>query len=272
MVNGLPGDMGVNIVSAAVRRGIQVIPWSLTGPGIEQETITVDGNEIALIKPEDHTAKITDIIKEYTPFISIDFTHPTAVNSNALFYIEHKLPFVMGTTGGDREKLQKDVETSGLYSVIAPNMAKQIVALQAMLEFGAENFPGLYQGYELSVVETHQKTKADTSGTAKALVSIFNDLGVNPFTNDDIQKIRKEDEQLKMGVPENFLSGHAYHTYHLTSNDKTVHFEFQHNVGGRSIYAEGTIDAALFLNKKIEENSDKKLFTMIDVLKAGAMQ
>ena len=35
-----------------------------------------------------------------------------------------------GTTGGDREKLMEDVAAGGIYAVIAPNMAKQIVALQ----------------------------------------------------------------------------------------------------------------------------------------------
>lgn len=30
-----------------------------------------------------------------------------------------------------------------------------------------------------------------------------------------------------------------------------VSFEFQHNVCGRSIYAEGTVDAVLFLAKKV---------------------
>jgi hypothetical protein len=30
-----------------------------------------------------------------------------------------------------------------------------------------------------------------------------------------------------------------------------VAFEFQHNVCGRSIYAQGTVDAVLFLSKKV---------------------
>jgi len=42
-------------------------------------------------------------------------------------------------------------------------------------------------------------------------------------------------------------SGHAYHTYTLTSADETVQFQFQHNVNGRAVYAEGTVDAAIFL-------------------------
>lgn len=45
--------------------------------------------------------------------------------------------------------------------------------------------------------------------------------------------IRDPDTQVqKMKVPKEALSGHAYHTYHLTSPDKTVNFEFQHNVAG----------------------------------------
>ncbi|KAJ0102552.1 hypothetical protein Patl1_05472 [Pistacia atlantica] len=58
-------------------------------------------------------------------------------------------------------------------------------------------------------------------------------------------------QQIEMvGVPEERLAGHAFHMYHLTSPDQTVSFEFQHHVCGRSIYAEGTIGAVIFLSKK----------------------
>lgn len=49
-------------------------------------------------------------------------------------------------------------------------------------------------------------------------------------------------------------------------------FEFQHNVRGRQIYAEGTVDAALFLAKKVQEGSKQKVFNMIDVLREGNMR
>ena len=39
----------------------------------------------------------------------------------------------VGTTGGDREKLMTDTRAGGHHAVIAPNMAKQIVALQVVL-------------------------------------------------------------------------------------------------------------------------------------------
>lgn len=45
---------------------------------------------------------------------------------NARFYGENGLPFVMGTTGGDRKQLLHDTESSGVYAVIAPQMGKQV--------------------------------------------------------------------------------------------------------------------------------------------------
>lgn len=273
MVNGLPGNMAKEIIASAVKRGLEVVPYSFTGPGVDLTKITIEGKEIAIIAPEERDSKIIEIKNEFGDFITVDFTHPTAVNSNAEFYIKNKLPFVMGTTGGDREKLFKDVEDAKLYTVIAPNMAKQIVALQAMLENMRDSYPGLYNGYTLSVVESHQKTKADTSGTAKAIVEIFKGMGINKFEVEDIDKIRTEEEQMKvMNVPEEYLTGHAFHTYRLVSPDGTTAFEFRHNVCGRSIYAEGTIDAVQFLDSEIHKGSEKRLFNMIDVLKAGAMK
>lgn len=73
-------------------------------------------------------------------------------------------------------------------------------------------------------------------------------------------------------VPESALNGHAFHTYQLVSPDGSVMFEFQHNVVGRTTYAEGTVDAALFLARQIEGKAPKTLYNMIDVLKAGAMR
>jgi hypothetical protein len=37
----------------------------------------------------------------------------------------------------------------------------------------------------------------------------------------------------------------------LPSDACRVNFQFQHNVCGRSIYAQGTVDAVLFLAKKV---------------------
>lgn len=88
-----------------------------------------------------------------------------------------------------------------------------------------------------------------------------------------IRKVRDRLTQVdKMGVPEDALDGHAFHTYTLTSADGSVEFVFKHNVTGRSIYAEGTVDAVLFLAKKMQEGGEQKVYSMIDVLRAGYLR
>ena len=173
----------------------------------------------------------------------------------------------MGTTGGDREALIREVAEAALPAVIAPNMAKQIVGLQAMMEYAATTFPGLFDGYSMEVKESHQKGKADTSGTAKDIVGYFNQMGI-PFSEEEIRMERDPEKQKKdWGVPEEHLAGHAWHTYTLRSKDGTVLFAFTHNVNGREIYQMGTLDAVFYLAGKIRAGAPPRIYSMIDVLK-----
>ena len=56
-------------------------------------------------------------------------------------------------------------------------MSLQVVAFQATLELMAQQFPGAFTGYKLEVTESHQRQKADTSGTAKAVIGSIAKLG-----------------------------------------------------------------------------------------------
>jgi 4-hydroxy-tetrahydrodipicolinate reductase len=263
--------MGFATAESVVYAGLELVPVSFAAVS-GKEVMQVEDVPVEIFPIEERQSVMQDMLGQYPDLMVIDFTLPDAVNSNAEFYIENKVPFVMGTTGGDREKLLKDVNDAGLYAVIAANMGKQIVALQAMLQYAAREFPGAFSGYKLDVVESHQSTKVDTSGTAKDIVTSFNDLGM-PCEEEDIRKVREVKQQMEeMKVPEEHLNGHAFHTYTLTSEDESVNFQFQHNVCGRRFYAEGSVDAALFLANQIAGKSDKKLFDMIDVLNAGVMR
>jgi 4-hydroxy-tetrahydrodipicolinate reductase len=268
MVNGLPGDMaGVVARHVADDERFLLLPYSLTGPEIEIDSVTVGSTTVELVGPDQKDAAVPAIRQVAETPICLDYTHPSAVNENASFYCRHGLPFVMGTTGGDRTSLEETVQSSATAAVIAPNMAKQIVGFQAMMAYAAETFPRLFEGYRLRVRESHQMGKADTSGTAKAMVHYFNRLGV-PFAEKDIEKERDPQRQRgEWGIPEDYLSGHGWHTYALTSADGTVSFAFTHNVNGRDVYAAGTLDAAAFLAEKIRKGAKGKVFTMIDVLK-----
>lgn len=131
---------------------------------------------------------------------------------------------------------------------------------------------GAFSGYQLQVLESHQSSKVDVSGTAKAIVGSFQTLGVD-FDESQIVKIRDKQRQLTvMDVPQEALSGHAFHTYDLRSPDGSVELVFKHNVVGRTIYAEGTVDAVVFLHKKISEGAEQHVYNMIDVLKEGSLR
>ena len=271
IVNGLPGNMAQTVArQAAVDSRFRILPYSLTGPEIQQESLELEGNEYKLIKPQEREKLVSAIDQTGSVPICIDYTHPTAVNTNAQFYCQNNLPFVMGTTGGNRDQLVQTVETSSVAAVIAPNMAKQIVGLQAMMQYAAENFPALFKGYRLTIEESHQAGKADTSGTAKAMVSYFNKMGID-FTPDQIEKIRDpEIQQNKLRVPAAFLNGHGWHTYTLVSPDETVLFKFVHNVNGRQVYVTGTLDAVSFLARRLKQGARGQVYSMIDVLRADS--
>ena len=270
MVNGIPGNVARMIAGHILKDDrFGLIPYSLTGPEIQESESTVDNIPVKLIQADQRTSQIEKIKQAYGEFLSVDYTHPSAVNPNAEFYCLHGLAFVMGTTGGDRKKLEKTVLSSSIAAVIAPNMAKQIVGFQAMMEYTADNFPDLFKGYALEIKESHQQGKADTSGTAKAMVDYFNKLGVS-FSANEIVRIRDpEDQKSQWGIPEQYLSGHGWHTYTLVSDDQTVRFEFTHNVNGREVYVRGTIDAILYLSEKVRAGAKGRMFTMIDVLKGA---
>ncbi|KAL3935023.1 MAG: hypothetical protein SGBAC_009377 [Bacillariaceae sp.] len=283
MVNGMPGPMATAAAEACLRKGLKLTPVAMTGPNIPPATITVydtvteRASDVRLI-PSTESDEIKAAIEGMKEscgeknVLAIDYTHPSAVNSNALFYAENKLPFVMGTTGGDREKLIDDMESAKHFAVIAPNMGKQIVAMQAALENLATTYPGAFAGYKLECTESHQKTKADTSGTAKAVIDSLTQLSDDKFTYDDIEMVRDDKESVEFGVPEDALNGHAFHTYTLTSSDGSVQFQLQHNVAGRTVYAEGTADAVKFLATKVQSESEGKVYNMINVLEEGSLE
>ena len=270
MVNGLPGNVACIVAGFILKdERFELITYSLTGPDIETSECRIDDTSVQLIRPQQRSSALEPIKQSWGEILVVDFTHPSAVNANAEFYCRNGLPFVMGTTGGDRQKLETTVRSSSVAAVIAPNMAKQIVGFQAMMEYAADNFPNLFKGYSLEVKESHQQGKADTSGTAKAMVGYFNRLGLS-YSADDIIKVRDPQVQKSQwGIPQKYLAGHGWHTYTLVSEDQTVRFEFTHNVNGREVYVLGTVDALLFLSEKVQAGASGRMYTMIDVLKGS---
>jgi 4-hydroxy-tetrahydrodipicolinate reductase len=272
MVNG--GGNMAKVVSEHIitDKRFELVPYALVGDDYPEEQFSIAGKKINAIFPN----KAAESMKSLKPLydmssngsvVCIDYTHPDAVIPNAKLYASNGLPVVFGTTGGNRGELMEILGKSSAPSVVAPNMAAEIVAFQAMLEFAAKSFPGLFDGFSLKICESHQKGKADTSGTAKAAVKSFNALGIK-FLVDDIVKMRDPMLQVAyLGVPARYLGGHGWHQYELVSSDGTVKLGFEHNINGRDPYAKGSLRAVIFLNKMFQKGTSG-VYSMIDVISA----
>lgn len=263
MINGLPGNMATLVAERLLKEGgYELIPYSLTGP--EQESgkvVDLSANGVGrfeLLKPDEREARISGIKERYGPFISIDYTHPTAVNPNADFYCRHKLPFVMGTSGGDRGALEQRVRDSDIHAVVAPNMGAPLVVFQSMIQTAARAYGGSLRDYSLRIVESHQKGKADPSGFATELLPFFEELGLQ-MPEQPMESVRDPERQVEMGVPREALGGHAFHTYQITSPSGDVLLSFTHNVIGREPYVDGTIQAIEYLKGKIAAGEQRSL-------------
>jgi 4-hydroxy-tetrahydrodipicolinate reductase len=268
IINGLPGNMAQEIAEKAMNSNdFEIVPFSFTGPEINERDVTIKNQSFSLIPPNEKDQFWNSNQKICESSIIVDYTHPSAVNHNCEWYCSHNVNFVLGTTGGDRDKIFETVKNSKSYAVIAPNMGKQIVGFQAMLAYAAKEFPGLFDGYSMEITESHQRGKADVSGTARSLIPSFQTLGIDIHEKDIFMERNPDIQHKQLGVPQTYLKGHAWHTYSLVSEDQTVSFQFTHNVNGRSIYVLGTLDAVKFLHKKILQNNSKNVYSMIDVMK-----
>ncbi len=241
IVNGLPGKMATDVVKKVLSSvDFRLWQYGLTGPETKEVAIEIGGNSIFLYKPHEKARfrEISGFIEQ--EFLTVDFSHPSAVNDNANYYCESGMNFVMGTTGGDRPALEQRVRDSNICAVIDVNMAPEIVSLRELKQNYANTHENQFRKYSLDIKESHQRGKADTSGTAKAMCESYKKMGfdidMNLFEevkrqlkekNDDITiplgsnvtftAIRSLETQRKMGIPEEFLGRHGWHTYTITS-------------------------------------------------------
>ena len=144
MVNGLPGSMGVEVAAACLRRGYMVADIGLSGsstgsiditsePTTSEESSKNDSSSFATsassvrllpvttLSPQEIDDEITlyrDSLPSNSILIVVDYTHPSAVNQNCELYARLNLPFVMGTTGGDRDKLLRDATEGGAFPLL----------------------------------------------------------------------------------------------------------------------------------------------------------
>lgn len=264
MVVGLPGNMALLVASAIYQQTDMELYFCGLAEEVGEANIELPANKtihLSLIPVALHASYVLRHRKEID--IIVDFTQPSAINYNAKLYCDMGIPFVMGTTGGDRKALIETIGDSGNSAVVATNMASPVVVFQEMIRWASINFPQAFAGYDFQIFESHQSTKKDISGTAISMLPAFSQLGLL-LEKEQIHLIRSEQHQIDMGVPKEHLGGHGWHTYCINSQDGTVWLEFKHNINGRNVYVDGVLRAIRFLKT---HHQPGYAWTMADVLR-----
>jgi len=153
-------------------------------------------------------------------------------------------------------KLPTPVPTGRNVVIInAPNAALPMIRLITA-------FPGFIEkiraGMEIGIIESHQSTKADVSGTARMLAKL---IGV---PEDKIKSLRTHDMQLAFGVPQEHLGWHAYHKFILVGDG--VKITLTTEIHGGNAYAQGALTLAEGLIKTPLNPGIHELKDVIDLI------
>lgn len=164
LFSGLPGLMAVETANLCSSQGLHILPFGFTGQRTTERETHIHGYDGKIINihlykelsvPAEGLRLLRDIKSKHQNLIIVDYTSPKSALNNLRTYIAAECDFVMGTTGLDYEQIHQEFENAKNYALIAPNMAKQIVAIQMTLSDMALKVPGVFANYDLTVREPH---------------------------------------------------------------------------------------------------------------------
>jgi 4-hydroxy-tetrahydrodipicolinate reductase len=148
--------------------------------------------------------------------------------------------FIELSTGLVTEQMESDFPL-----IICPNTSILMLKTLSILKLNGKYF----DNYNISITESHQSTKTSEPGTAYSFAKSLN------YPINKIVSVRDPEIQLnKIGIPNEFLSKHAYHK--IVINDGSDEVTIETRVLGHDSYAKGVktiIEAVLkfsFNNKK----------------------
>ena len=235
-VTGATGAMGTAVLDTAGRRdGVEAVLCVTRSPSnLDTSTPVVTPEELA------------EALATHNVDVIVDFTVPTASLGFAEAAAEHGVGIVIGTTGfGSSERAGVQAASGHAPVLLAPNFSRGVQGLLAALAAAIDTLPD----YDIEVTETHHNRKRDApSGTAETLLEtietarpaterVHGRSGMQPRTRDEV------------GV-------HARRAGTITGEHEVLiagggeELRLVHRAESRQVFAEGAIDAAVWLAEK----------------------
>lgn len=139
------------------------------------------------------------------------------------FCRRNQAPLIQASTGMEHEKAGFDFTF-----IDAPNLNLLMLKFMFMLKQSGT----LFQGYDISLTESHQHSKTSVAGTALEMAS---SLGLEASA---VKSVRNpEDQKNRYGIPDDSLDLHAFHE--ILIRDGGTSIQFRTLVKGHESYIDG---------------------------------
>lgn len=247
VVSGVAGRMGRQILAAALADPAISIAGGLAragSPAVGQDLGTLAGAGPIGVTASDEREAAAVLSGAR---VLVDFSHADATASYARVAAEHGCAFLTGTTGlGEDQLAAVTAEAARVPVLVAPNTSVGVTALLQLLPALAR---ALGADYDLEIVETHHRHKADApSGTALAIAGVLAGAKEHVLANHAVfgREGRAPRQPNEIGIHAVRAGGiPGEHRIILASEGETI--EVLHRATSRQTYAAGALRAARWL-------------------------
>jgi len=240
-IAGAKGRMGRNLIKSGLSNSHTDIVGVFDISEIEQVFLDEMNLSHEIAKTREHSFERADVI--------IDFTSPKALFAFTESAVASKTGLVIGTTGLEEQHFNLLKQTGNSTRVFyAPNMS-----------FGVNSFFNIarkaasyLKNFDIEIIETHHRYKKDApSGTAIKLgEELVQELNMSKdqfnLNRQQNQQERKKDEIGFSSIRGGNIPGE--HTVIFHGENESV--ELTHRAFNREIFADGAIQAAIWLSKQ----------------------
>ena len=194
------------------------------------------------------------------PDVIIDFSHPSALPDLLSYCTINNVPLVAATTGYTADEIATIKKTAEQIPIFFTfNMS---LGINLLVELGKRAVNVLGGQYDIEIVEKHHNQKKDApSGTAIMIAEALNGELDNKmkyvYDRHNVRKAREADEIGMHAIRGGTIVGE--HDIIFAGHDEVI--TLSHSAGSKEVFANGSINAAIFLSGK-----ESGLYDMSDLL------
>ncbi len=192
--------------------------------------------------------------------VLIDFSNPALLSPLLQYACKYKTPAVICTTRLSKEQVEKIHKASEFIPVFfSANMS---LGINLMIELAKKAAKILSPTFDIEIVERHHNQKLDApSGTALMLADAINEAldGADHYVYDR-HSVRQKREKTEIGI-HSIRGGTIVGEHEILFAGNNEMLSLTHTATSKAVFAEGAINAALFLT-----NCKPGMYNMKDMI------